>query len=73
MGPTALGLVRMGIGLVEVQSVNLLRTVAFSEIFLFPLLILSLFRCIYYIFIDNKTSLIKPENFSMAITADGLR
>nr|CAG4651291.1 EOG090X0CJA [Simocephalus serrulatus]SVE94473.1 EOG090X0CJA [Simocephalus serrulatus] len=43
LGPNALGFVRMGIGLVEVQSVNLLRTIAFSEIFLFPLLILSLF------------------------------
>nr|SVE74418.1 EOG090X0CJA [Daphnia barbata] len=43
LGPNALGIVRMAIGIVEVQSVNLLRTIAFSEIFLFPLLILSLF------------------------------
>lgn len=37
----------MAIGIVEVQSVNLLRTIAFSEIFLFPMLILSLFRYIF--------------------------
>nr|CAG4649647.1 EOG090X0CJA [Scapholeberis mucronata]SVE93854.1 EOG090X0CJA [Scapholeberis mucronata] len=43
LGSNALGLLRMGIGIVEVQSVNLLRTIAFSEIFLFPMLILSLF------------------------------
>nr|SVE75994.1 EOG090X0CJA [Daphnia hispanica] len=43
LGSNALGLVRMAIGIVEVQSVNLLRTIAFSEIFLFPMLILSLF------------------------------
>lgn len=43
LGPTALGVVRMAIGIVEVQSVKLLKTIALSEIFLFPMLILSLF------------------------------
>ncbi|KZS16457.1 Relaxin receptor 1 [Daphnia magna] len=43
LGPNALGVGRMAIGIVEVQSVNLLRTIAFSEIFLFPMLLLSFF------------------------------
>nr|CAG4648857.1 EOG090X0CJA [Polyphemus pediculus] len=43
LGPNSLGVIRMAIGVVEVQSSNLLRTIAFAEIFLFPLLIVSLF------------------------------
>nr|SVE76622.1 EOG090X0CJA [Daphnia longispina] len=43
LGPNALGVIRMFIGIVEVQSVKLLKTIALSEIFLFPLLILFLF------------------------------
>jgi len=43
LGSNSLGFLRKGIELVEVQSANLLRTIAFAEIFLFPLLIFSLF------------------------------
>jgi len=43
LGPNSLTFVRKGIELVEVQSANLLRVIAFAEIFLFPLLIISLF------------------------------
>nr|CAG4648209.1 EOG090X0CJA [Moina brachiata]SVE93236.1 EOG090X0CJA [Moina brachiata] len=42
-GPNSMSLIRMGIGIVEVQSANLLWTIAFAEIFLFPLVVLSLF------------------------------
>ena len=35
---------KKAIEVVEMQSVNILRTIAFSEIFIFPLSILMLFR-----------------------------
>ena len=40
-------ILRIGIGIVEVQSANLLRTIAYAEIFLFPLLIITIFRFYY--------------------------
>lgn len=43
LGPNSMAFIRMGIGIVEVQSTNLLRTIAFAEIFLFPLVLVSLF------------------------------
>jgi len=43
LGPNSMKLLRIGIGIVEVQSANLLRTIAYAEIFLFPLLITTLF------------------------------
>ena len=36
LGPGSFGPVRMAIGVAEVQSVSILKTIAFSEIFLFP-------------------------------------
>nr|CAG4641167.1 EOG090X0CJA [Eulimnadia texana] len=42
-GPNFLSLVRMAVGVAEVQSVNILRSIAFSEIFLFPVIILMIF------------------------------
>lgn len=43
LGPNSMKLLRIGIGIVEVQSANLLKTIAYAEIFLFPLLIITLF------------------------------
>jgi len=43
LGSNSLTFLRKGIELVEVQSANMLRVISFAEIFLFPLLIISLF------------------------------
>lgn len=40
LGPGSLGVIRMSIGVVEVQSVNILRTISFAEIFIFPVTVM---------------------------------
>jgi len=42
LGPGSLGAVRMAIGIAEAQSVNILRTISFSEIFIFPVTVVML-------------------------------
>ncbi len=46
LGPGSLGAVRMAIGIAEAQSVNILRTISFSEIFIFPVTVVMLLRSV---------------------------